>query len=80
MDILQKVAKSSCVNKANYIISKMMATRQKKASNAIKPIIGKVGRERSFNFEELDEQETEFYLLSQVNLTYIKCPKNLRCL
>ena len=66
MDILQKVAKSSCVNKANYIISKMMATRQKKASNAIKPIIGKVGRERSFNFEELDEQETEFYLLSQV--------------
>ena len=59
MDILQKVAKSSCVNKANYLISKMMAARQKKASIAIKPIIGKVGRERSFNFEELDEQETE---------------------
>ena len=47
-----------------------MAARQKKASIAIKPMIGKVGRERSFNFEELDEQETEFYLLSQVNVTF----------
>ena len=34
---------------------------------AVKPIIGKVGRERNaLNHDELDDQETEFYLLSQV--------------
>ena len=66
MDILQKVAKSGCIKKANYIIRKMMEARQKKASINIKPIIGKVGRERTYIHEELNQQETEFYLLSEV--------------
>ena len=42
-----------------------MAARQKKGAIATKPIIGKVGREQSFVYDELDGQETEFYLLSK---------------
>ena len=63
---MQKVAKSGCINKSNYLIGKMMAARQKKGAIATKPIIGKVGREQSFVYDELDGQETEFYLLSKV--------------
>ena len=62
---MQKVAKSGCINKSNYLIGKMMAARQKKGAIATKPIIGKVGREQSFVYDELDGQETEFYLLSK---------------
>ena len=65
LDLMQKVAKSGCINKSNYLIGKMMAARQKKGAIATKPIIGKVGREQSFVYDELDGQETEFYLLSK---------------
>ena len=64
--ILQKVGRSSCINKSIYLLDKMMEARSKNSANDCKPKMGRIGRERAFKILELNQQETEFFMISQV--------------
>jgi hypothetical protein len=67
-NLLQKVAKSSCINKATYILDKMMCARNLTGANSSRPFMGKMGKEVAFFHKELNQQETEFLMLSKVLL------------
>ncbi len=64
-DILQKVGKSSCINKATHILDMMMHARNLMAANKTRPFTRK-SRERAVFHKELNQQETEFLMLSKV--------------
>ena len=43
-----------------------MEARRKNSANDCKPKMGKIGRERAFFHQELNQQETEFFMMSKV--------------
>ena len=43
-----------------------MEARKKNSANDCKPKMGKIGRERAFFHQELNQQETEFFMMSKV--------------
>jgi hypothetical protein len=65
-NLLQKVAKSSCISKATFILDKMMYARNLTGANASRPFMGKMGKELAFFHRELNQQETEFLMISKV--------------
>ena len=69
-NLLQKVAKSSCLNKSIYLMEQMMKVRQKVRTNECMPLhsssLGGLRRNGVFTHQELNQQETEFLMLSHV--------------
>ena len=68
-NLIQKAARSSCINKSRYLLDKMMQVRNKSNSNISNPVFDKSRREDDFFHQELSQQETEFLMLSKVQYT-----------
>ena len=64
-DLLQKVARSSCINKSVYLINKMMDVRQKINANSCMPHFRRGG----YIGTELNCQETQLLELSTVKFS-----------
>ena len=77
-DLLQKVARSSCINKGSYLLDKMMKVRNKATANTCKPVFGNKVRAEEFFHQELNQQETEFLMLSKVSIlfSYLPCTRD----
>ena len=65
-NLLQKAARSACITKSTYLLDKMMKARNK--ANVCKIEYDK--RRNLMVHQELNQQETEFLLLSKVNLIF----------